>query len=229
MTAENPCWYRELANEAAPKPVTINLHKLTIEERDALLYLLRGYTIGETTKAMKVSEATLLKHRRHVREKTGLETIAELTYAGVACGLTPLPIGEPLDDLIPLYEKLPPVQRKTLGRIVRGDAQDISEDAVNTFLSRARSTLGALSTPQTIRAWLALKQEADRLMAEECGVDAPPKFTTQVAEAVHRGRVETAQPIGIHTSGNLEVPNEASWSWQRSARTVPDETRQAHR
>lgn len=169
MTEKQPKqpWYIPLAAAPAPEPVTLDASQLSDKNRILLLYVLRGFTSKEIGTELNIRKDSVERHRERVLGKLGLHGIANLTRGGVSAGITPLPIGDPLQALIQRYQTLSPNQRQIMAVIAKGEIDSTESPGVRSQIHRLKQKMGTPTTPETIRAWLALKQEADRLMVAE--------------------------------------------------------------
>jgi two-component system, NarL family, response regulator FusR len=64
-------------------------HHLTLREHDALMGLLRGWTLDQIATGMGVSEKTVSNYQTLIRQKLGVNTAVELMRYGQAHGLIP--------------------------------------------------------------------------------------------------------------------------------------------
>ncbi|MEX8492830.1 response regulator [Sphaerotilus sp.] len=64
-------------------------HHLTLREHDALMGLLRGWTLDQIAAEMGVSEKTISNYQTLIRQKLGVNTAVELMRYGQAHGLIP--------------------------------------------------------------------------------------------------------------------------------------------
>ena len=60
---------------------------LTPREREVLALLVQGYRSGDIATQLSISAETVNVHRRNIREKTGIHSIAELTHYAIREGL----------------------------------------------------------------------------------------------------------------------------------------------
>ncbi|MEN9485861.1 MAG: hypothetical protein RJB37_3741 [Pseudomonadota bacterium] len=64
-------------------------HTLTLREHDALMGLLRGWTLDQIAAEMGVSDKTVSNYQTLIRQKLGVNTAVELMRYGQAHGLIP--------------------------------------------------------------------------------------------------------------------------------------------
>jgi DNA-binding NarL/FixJ family response regulator len=66
--------------------------RLSPREFEVMQWLTKGLKLSEVARQLNISHQTVTTHRRHIQEKTGLRTTAEIIRYGILNG-----VGEPLD------------------------------------------------------------------------------------------------------------------------------------
>ena len=84
----------EHASTPTPKPKPTALTELAPRERDVLQLLAEGRSSPEIAAHLKISPRTVETHRRSIRRKLGLHSIATLTKYAIREGLTSVDPGE---------------------------------------------------------------------------------------------------------------------------------------
>ena len=67
--------------------------RLSPREFEVMQWLTLGLKLSEVARKLKVSHQTVTTHRRHIQEKTGLRTTAEIIRYGILNG-----VGDPLEE-----------------------------------------------------------------------------------------------------------------------------------
>ena len=67
--------------------------RLSPREFEVMQWLTKGFKLSEVARQLKISHQTVTTHRRHIQEKTGLRTTAEIIRYGILNG-----VGEPMEE-----------------------------------------------------------------------------------------------------------------------------------
>jgi DNA-binding NarL/FixJ family response regulator len=73
---------------ANPDAVDMTIEKLSNKQLDVFQLIGKGFKTGEIAKKLNISANTVESHRRHIKEKLGLNNSAELTHHAVQWSLT---------------------------------------------------------------------------------------------------------------------------------------------
>lgn len=67
--------------------------RLSPREFEVMQWLTKGFKLSEVARQLNISHQTVTTHRRHIQEKTGLRTTAEIIRYGILHG-----VAEPMDE-----------------------------------------------------------------------------------------------------------------------------------
>ena len=78
---------RKIANSSAPHRIG-PIDRLSARERQVLLLLAEGHSAKESADRLEISSKTIEVHRKNIRQKLGIASIAELTKYAIRMGIT---------------------------------------------------------------------------------------------------------------------------------------------